>query len=26
VFLASKASDYGNGAEFKVDGGFSTVL
>ncbi|NMA24113.1 MAG: SDR family oxidoreductase [Clostridiales bacterium] len=26
VFLASKASDYVNGAEIKVDGGFSCVL
>lgn len=26
VFLASKASDYINGAEIKVDGGFSCVL
>ena len=26
VFLASKASDYINGADIKVDGGFSTVL
>ncbi len=26
VFLASKASDYVNGAEIKIDGGFSTVL
>ncbi len=26
VFLASKASDYLNGADIKVDGGFSTVL
>ncbi len=26
LFLASKASDYINGADIKVDGGFSTVL
>ena len=26
VFLASKASDYLNGADIKVDGGFSCVL
>ena len=26
VFLASKASDYINGADLKIDGGFSTVL
>jgi 2-deoxy-D-gluconate 3-dehydrogenase len=26
VFLASRASDYLNGSDIKVDGGFSTVL